>query len=112
MRLAAFPQPDREAARPALIDLNFVSVNASGTILDKASYIVNYCALGKVVFSSQEVTERPVRRFTGFAVAAMIVHDTFVAAEQTVARPYRSLWVFGSPDARWQRAAGQTMASA
>ncbi len=95
----------------ALIHADFVYVNAGGRIFDKAGYVETYCASGKVVFRAQEFEDLDVRSFDGFAVATMILRDSFSAGGRDVAGRFRSLCVFSRVDGRWLWVAGQTMAA-
>jgi len=96
----------------ALIHPAFIYVNASGTVFDKTSYIDTFCVSGKIVFDHQEVVELLVRPFPGFAVAAMVLNDTFTIGGTRVTGIFRSFCVFSETAGRWQWAAGQTMAPA
>jgi hypothetical protein len=93
----------------ALIHADFVYVNSSGRMFDKAGYIANATGAGRIVFHEQKVSDLDVRPFDGFAVATMILHDSFSVDGRNVVGTFRSLCVFSQVDGRWQWIAGQTM---
>lgn len=94
----------------ALMDPDFVYVNAKGVSFDKAAYVEAYCVSGQILFMKQAFKDLEVRSFPSFAVATLSVDDTFDFGGQTIERSYRSLCVFREFDGRWLWAAGQTMA--
>lgn len=97
------------AALDALLDRDFVYLNASGRSLDKAGYIETYCVSDQVVFLSQRITDLEVRPHDGFAVATLTLHDRFQVHGRVIEGDYRSLCVFKMTGDSWRWAAGQTM---
>jgi ketosteroid isomerase-like protein len=95
----------------ALLDPDFIYVNASGKTFDKAGYLDTYSASGKVIFTEQRFSRLEVEEFVGFAVATLVVHDEFTTGGRDTSATYRSLCVFGNDKGRWLWAAGQTMAT-
>ena len=95
----------------ALLDPDFVYVNAGGRKLDKAAYIDVGCISGKLVFRRQQVSELEVRQFDDVAVATMLLNDQFFSQLEgrEVSGTFRSLCVFSKKSGRWQWIAGQTM---
>lgn len=96
----------------ALIQADFVYVNACGRRFDKTGYIESYWSSGKVVFREQHVDGLEVRSFDRFAVATFHTSDRFSAGGRDIAATYRSLCAFTRVEGRWLWAAGQTMAAA
>lgn len=94
----------------SLIHGDFVYVNASGRSFDKASYIDTYCTSGKIIFTDQQFSDLEVKQVDEFAVAVLSINDEFRIGERLVNGRYKSLCVFSRSLARWQWAAGQTMA--
>ena len=85
-----------------------MSTQADG--LSKAGYIETYCTSGTILFLSQQVSDLRIMPFDGFAVATMVLDDSFQADGQAVTGRFRSLCVFSVVEGRWQWTAGQTMA--
>ena len=99
-------------ALAALLDPEFLYVNASGRRFDQAGYVDAYCTSGQVVFLDQVVETLQVTGFGGFAVADFILHDHFSVAGDVQDARYRSLGVFRQAAAGWLWVAGQTMVTA
>jgi hypothetical protein len=93
----------------ALIDIDFVYVNARGVSFDKASYIEAYCVSGQVLFRRQIFRDIEVRYFPGFAIATLFVDDSLEVRGQIAQASHRSLCAFREFDNRWLWVAGQTM---
>jgi len=92
----------------ALIDPNFIYVNARGSKFDKEGYIEAFCSSGRIAFREQRFDDIDVVSHAGFAVATMTVNDRFVSDGRMVMGTYRSLCVFAKSGDRWLWAAGQT----
>jgi hypothetical protein len=95
----------------ALLDPDFVYVNAGGVKLDKAAYIDVGCTSGKLIFRRQQVSELEVRQFDDVAVATMLLNDQFFSQLEgrEVSGTFRSLCVFSKKGGRWRWLAGQTI---
>ncbi|MGE0719909.1 MAG: nuclear transport factor 2 family protein [Alphaproteobacteria bacterium] len=95
----------------ALIDPDFVYVNAMGRRFDRAAYVDTYGGGGPVRFLAQEVEDLEVRDLDGFAIATMRLRDRFEHEGGTFAGSFRSFCVFRRTAAGWLWCGGQTMAA-
>ena len=93
----------------ALIHPDFLYVNASGRVFDKAGYIDAFCASGRIVFTEQRFSDLDIKLIDNFAIATLGIEDELKIGVRMVSGRYTSLCVFSRSSARWQWAAGQTM---
>ena len=95
----------------ALINDDFVYVNAGGRRFDKPGYVDAFCTSGRILFLAQRISELEVRRVDAVATATMTIHDELSIEGRAVAGRYRSLCVFLRCSDGWRWLAGQTAAA-
>jgi hypothetical protein len=92
----------------ALIDPDFLYVNAAGEVYDRTGYVSEYCANPDLVFLGQDVMELTVRGSPECATAAMTLQDEFRYRGALTRKTYRSFAVFRRVAGEWRWAGGQT----
>ena len=86
----------------------FVYTNASGQVLDKATYLRLYVHAPEVQWLSQELDEVQVHVFDSAAVLTCRVHDRARYGEQILDVRFQSTYVYVKTSAGWQCVAGHT----
>jgi ketosteroid isomerase-like protein len=96
-------------AMAALLDRDFVYVNAGGRRVDAAGYLAAFTGDGPLRFQSQDISDLQVTEHEGFAIATMTLHDVFDTPQGHFDGHLRSMAVFRRTPQGWRWSGGQTM---
>jgi hypothetical protein len=86
----------------------FIYTNASGQVLDKATYLARYVEPPEVQWLLQELDHVQVRVFGDAAVLTCRVHDVARFGEHRLDAHFQSTYLYVNTAAGWQCVAGQT----
>lgn len=106
-RSDALVRRDAETLGRILAD-GFVYTNASGQVLDKATYLARYVHSPDVRWLAQDLEDVEVRVLGDTAVLTFRVHDRATFGAQTLDAHFRSTFVYVKTPAGWQCLAGHS----
>lgn len=91
-----------------LLAEEFTYTNASGAVLDRATYLAFYIESGQMQWQTQDWDELQVRRYGEVVVLTGRIHDRATFAGQAFDAYFRSTQVFVKRGEVWQYVAGHT----
>ena len=86
----------------------FIYTNASGQVLDKATYLARYVESPEVQWLSQELDDVQVQVFGDAAIVRCRVHDRARYGEHLLDARFQSTYFYVKRSAGWQCVAGHT----
>jgi hypothetical protein len=88
----------------------FVYTNATGEVLDRASYLARYVESPDVRWLAQDLEDVEVRMHGGTAVLTFLVHDRAMFGGQLLDAHFRSTFVYARTRDGWKCLAGHSSA--